>query len=178
MSSGLESLLKKSALVRWVTVLYAIGLGIYALPQFVIVARQFPEQLSREYKRAFAPAGAEDSSSLTRTPSSGHEAIPADVRAQIVTLERDLQQLRAQGSSERVDKLDASLAELRNTLFGDPARVVTLQRLDAEQQSLKARVDSVQTQIQWVLGIALTLALGVLTAVVGIVAKTAFERRT
>ena len=51
-----------------------------------------------------------------------------------------------------------------------------MQRLDAEQRALTSRVDGLATQMQWLFGISLTLALGVLATVVSIV-KSSFEAK-
>ena len=72
--------------------------------------------------------------------------------------------------------MEAALRDLRATLFGDPTRALTLQRISTEQQALTARLDALASQMQWLFGISMTLALGVLATVVSVV-KSSFERK-
>lgn len=159
---------------RFVGALYVLGLIIAVLPQLVIGTRQAIPRLAEQYREAFAgtiqPKEASPPNAVRQLP------VDRDVQNKLAALEADLVRLRNTGSAARIDSLENSIKELREAISGDPTRALTLQRIAAEQTSMTSRVDSLQTQMQWLFGISMTLALGVLATVVSVV-KSSFEKK-
>ena len=157
-------------------VVLLVATVVMAVPDMVVGLRGLPAK----YRRAFLGEPRAMSGSL-RTPSAGISA-PASRNAsdslsmQLARLDQEIARIRQNTGSSRVDSMEAALRDLRATLFGDPTRALTLQRISTEQQALTARLDALASQMQWLFGISMTLALGVLATVVSVV-KSSFERK-
>ena len=158
MTSDIFSWIVKSKTGKIATAIYGVGVVIFVLPQAVIGIRHGVPHLAEQYKEAFTGTGRK----TEPLPTNPHLPLitrdDADVRKKLAGLGDELARLRDTGSKARIDSLDAAIKELRTTLFGDPERVLTIQRINAEQTSLTSRVDSLQTQMQWLFGISASSA--------------------
>jgi hypothetical protein len=153
--------------------IYIVGLLVFLLPQGIIQLRHTVPSLAGQYREAFT--------SIRQTPLPTTTALPLltsdpAMQKKVADLEADLASLRSTGSTARIDSLDTAIKELRATIFADPARALTIQRITLEQTSLASRLDSLQGQMEWQFGISMTLALGVLATVVSVV-KSSFEKK-
>jgi uncharacterized membrane protein len=161
---------------RWgriAVAIYAIVLIVGILPQLVTGVREGIPNLIKNYKKAFTVQQRTYPTTDTVLPVTTSEAV---VQKKLAELESEVGILRRTDTTARIDNLDMALKDLRATLFGDPTRALTIQRLTAEQTSLASRVGSLQTQMQWLFGILMTLALGVLAVVISVV-KSSFEKK-
>jgi hypothetical protein len=165
----------KSKTGKIVGALYVLGMLVFLLPQGIIAVRHAVPSLREQYREAFTGIRP---TKEPQPPTATQPLLTSDpaMQKKMADLEEQLASLRGTGSTARIDSLDAAMKDLRATIFADPARAMTLQRIDLEQKSLASRLDSLQSQMEWLFGISLTLALGVLATVVSVV-KSSFEKK-
>ncbi len=166
--------ISKSKWGKVVGALYAVGLLIFLLPQLIIALRHTVPSLAGQYREAFT--GKPRITPLPTTTALPLLTSEPAMQKKVADLEAELDSLRRTGSTARIDSLDTGIKELRATIFADPARALTIQRITLEQTSLASRLDALQAQMQWQFGISMTLALGVLATVVSVV-KSSFEKK-
>lgn len=93
----------------------------------------------------------------------------ADIYRKLSALEIDLASLKPGSQTDKMTTIEKELGDLKNTIFGDPEKALSIQRLNIEFANLKEQIAGLQSQNKWLFGITLTLTLAVLTTSIGII---------
>lgn len=166
---------RKTLALRTVLFIYA-GVLLTLLSVATIFMWKTPPQPQVPYNQQSTTASIEPPS-VTAEIAPPTSPITPEIQGKLANLEADVKILRSTDSAVRIHNIENSLKELREALSTDPTRALTLQRITVEQASMTSRVESLQSQMQWIFGISMTLALGVLATVVSVV-KSSFEKPT
>lgn len=86
----------------------------------------------------------------------------ADIQGRLSLIESRMPSSSNTATAEEVADLNKEIESLRDLVFGNPEKTLNIQRMSLELDSLTKDVDEIRTQGQWLFGVILTLALGVL----------------
>jgi hypothetical protein len=168
-AGSLYSRLSRSRLAQTALVLYIVVFVIALIPQVYRIAPEAIGSLIQDYRQMLtghrsqtAPgAGASDSASAATSPDT-------PLKERLDAIESRVASLSSSANPAEVDKIAGEVRELRALILRDPEKVLMVQSLNFETQRLKDRVDEIASQTRWLFGITVTIALGVLGAVFGL----------
>jgi len=152
----LSFMFKRPKFLGWFLMIYFLSIVVFMLPKIPSVFRY----LIQDYREAFfgaKPAVQTQSTDL------------ADIHQKLSVLEANMTSLRSGTHPDKVAMIKKDLWDLKKTIFGDPESALSIQRLNIEFLNLKEQIAGLRSQNRWLFGITLTLALAVLTALIGVI---------
>ena len=148
--------LKKRKILLWFVIIYGLAIIVFMLPKIPGTFRY----VIQDYREAFfgaKPSGRTEPADL------------ADIHRKLSALEVDLASLKPGSQTDKIATIEKELSDLKKTIFGDPEKALSVQRLNIEFANLKDQIAGLQSQNRWLFGITLTIALSVLTAFIGFI---------
>ena len=101
----------------------------------------------------------------------------ADIHRKLSALEADFTSLKSGSRPNKMAAIEKDLGDLKKTIFGDPEKALSIQRLNIEFANMKEQIAGLRSQNRWLFGITLTLALAVLAAFIGVI-RSADSRKS
>ncbi len=130
-------------------ILFALGIAFFVIPKFI---RTIKETVS-EY-RGMLGAKAD-----TETISE------KDLNARIVILNQAIDRFENEKVVQEID-------DLRGLLGSNPEKILTIQRLTFEIESIKNELESIKSNNKWLIGIIFTLVFGLLATIATMIGST------
>lgn len=166
------TLIKHHPLVRWVMVVYTVGFIVLVFPQVYHGVPRVFRGLIEDYRQIFVgERGHKPDAPSTAQPSG------SSLPDRLSSLEERIASISENRTQAQIDEIATELQELREAILGDPEKALTIQRLSFEVKALHDQVDGLSSQSRWLFGITLTLALGVLGAVFGLLKASSPKRK-
>ncbi len=95
----------------------------------------------------------------------------AELDVRLADLEQEIAALNTTAQSRQIDDLQQELQEIRSAIFGDPEKVLVLQRMELEMVTIGRRMDALDIQTKWIFRVTLMLALAVLATVLATIVR-------